>query len=38
MWIKKFKGKFIATIHRTNDNDDKLVVIPENKYYNNDAT
>ena len=35
--IKEFKGKCIAVIHRTNDNDDKLVVIPENRNYNNDA-
>jgi len=27
--IKKFSGKCIAIIHRTNDNDDKLVVVPE---------
>src|SRR3989344_1601495 len=27
--IDKFHGKCIAIIHRTNDNDDKLVVIPE---------
>lgn len=35
--IREFKGKCIAVIHRTNDNDDKLVVIPENRNYNNDA-
>jgi|SRR3989344_7245109 len=28
--LEKFHGKCIAVIHRTNDNDDKLVVIPEN--------
>jgi len=27
--LKKFSGKCIAVIHRTNDNDDKLVVVPE---------
>lgn len=27
--IKKFSGKCIAIIHRTNDDDDKLVVAPE---------
>lgn len=27
--LKEFKGKCIAVIHRTNDNDDKLVVVPE---------
>ena len=35
--IKEFKGKCIAIIHRTNDNDDKLVVVPENKNYSDDA-
>lgn len=28
--IKTFKGICIAVIHRTNDDDDKLVVVPEN--------
>ena len=32
-----FKGKCIAIIHRTNDNDDKLVIVPEGKEYSNDA-
>ena len=32
-----FKGKCIAIIHRTNDNDDKLIVVPENKEYSDDA-
>ena len=27
--LESFKGKCVAVIHRTNDNDDKLVVIPE---------
>jgi len=31
--VKKFKGKCIAVIHRTNDNDDKLIVVPENADY-----
>ena len=35
--IKEFKGKCIAIIHRTNDNDDKLIVVPENIEYSNDA-
>lgn len=35
--IKAFKGKCIAIIHRTNDDDDKLIVVPENKEYDNDA-
>lgn len=28
--VEKFHGKCIAVIHRTNDDDDKLVVIPKN--------
>lgn len=28
--LEKFSGKCIAIIHRLNDNDDKLVIIPEN--------
>lgn len=35
--IEDFKGKCIAVIHRTNDNDDKLVVVPKEKEYSNDA-
>ena len=35
--IDTFKGKCIAVIHRTNDNDDKLVIVPEGKEYSNDA-
>lgn len=31
--VKEYSGKCIAIIHRTNDNDDKLVVVPENKKY-----
>lgn len=31
--VENFKGKVIAIIHRINDNDDKLVVVPENKNY-----
>ena len=27
--LEKFSGKCIAVIHRLNDNDDKLVVVPE---------
>ena len=32
-----FKGKCIAIIHRTNDNDDKLIIVPENIDYSDDA-
>ena len=35
--IKEFKGKCIAIIHRTNDDDDKLVVVPEQMEYSNEA-
>lgn len=35
--VEEFKGKCIAIIHRTNDDDDKLVVVPENKNYSDDA-
>lgn len=27
--IKEFTGRCVAIIHRTNDNDDKLVVVPD---------
>lgn len=35
--ISEFEGECIAIIHRTNDNDDKLVIVPKGKYYSNDA-
>lgn len=31
--LDTFIGKCIAIIHRTNDNDDKLVIVPENKIF-----
>ena len=31
--IKKFRGKCIAIIHRLDDEDDKLVIVPENITY-----
>ncbi len=31
--IEDFEGKCIAVIHRTNDEDDKLIVVPEGKNY-----
>lgn len=34
--IKKFHGKCIAIIHRLNDDDDKLIVVPEGKEYSNE--
>ena len=35
--LKEFEGKCIAIIHRLNDNDDKLILVPKDKYYNVDA-
>lgn len=35
--VKTFKGKCIAIIHRTNDDDDKLIIVPENKEYSDKA-
>ena len=35
--VKEYTGKCIAIIHRTNDDDDKLVVVPEGKDYSDDA-
>ena len=34
--IRKFEGKCIAIIHRTNDNDDKLIIVPEGKDFSNE--
>ncbi len=34
--VNSFTGKCIAIIHRTNDNDDKLVLVPEDKNYTDD--
>lgn len=31
--LEKFTGKCIAIIHRTNDNDDKLIIVPDGKRY-----
>lgn len=35
--IDEFEGNCIAVIHRTNDNDDKLIVVPKEKEYSEDA-
>ena len=35
--VESYTGRIIAVIHRTNDNDDKLVVVPDGKDYSNDA-
>lgn len=34
--IESFTGECIAIIHRLNDNDDKLVLVPKDKKYTND--
>ncbi len=34
--VDEYTGKCIAVIHRTNDNDDKLVVVPDGKNYTDD--
>ncbi len=31
--LEEFEGKCIAIIHRLNDNDDKLIVVPEGKKF-----
>ncbi|MGN1269330.1 MAG: inorganic diphosphatase [Clostridia bacterium] len=31
--IEEFEGECIAVIHRINDNDDKLIVVPKGKKY-----
>mgnify|MGYP004697791597 CR=1 FL=1 len=33
--INEFKGKCIAIIHRLNDNDDKLIIVPEDTLFSN---
>ena len=35
--VKESKGKVIAIIHRTNDDDDKLIVSKDGKDYSDDA-
>ena len=35
--VDEYTGKSIAIIHRTNDNDDKLVIVPKDKDYSDDA-
>ena len=34
--LETFEGKVIAIIHRTNDNDDKLIVMKDGKNYTDD--
>ena len=35
--VEEYEGKCIAIIHRTNDDDDKLIVVPKEKDYSNEA-
>lgn len=35
--VSEYDGKCIAVVHRTNDNDDKLIVVPVDKNYSDDA-
>ena len=35
--VDEYEGKCIAIIHRTNDDDDKLVIAPIDKEYSDDA-
>ena len=35
--VERFDGVVIAYIHRTNDDDDKLIVVPEGIEYSDDA-
>lgn len=35
--VEEFEGEVIAIIHRTNDDDDKLIVAPAGKNYSDDA-
>ncbi len=35
--VDEYTGECIAIIHRTNDNDDKLVIVPEGKNYTDEA-
>ena len=35
--VSEYDGKCIAVVRRTNDNDDKLIVVPIDKNYSDDA-
>ena len=35
--VSEYKGRCIEIVHRTNDNDDKLVIAPDGKKYSVDA-
>lgn len=34
--VDEYEGRCIAIIHRTNDNDDKLVIVPDGSNYSNE--
>lgn len=34
--LHTFRGRCIAVIHRLNDNDDKLILVPDSKQYTDD--
>ena len=34
--VETFTGKCIAIVHRTNDDDDKLIIVPENTNFTDD--
>jgi len=34
--VEAFTGRCIAIIHRTNDDDDKLIIVPEGKEFSDD--
>jgi inorganic pyrophosphatase len=35
--VEEFEEKCIAIIHRTNDDDDKSIIVPEGKEYSDEA-
>ena len=35
--VEKYDGECIAVVHRMNDNDDKLVIVPDGKQYSDSA-
>ena len=34
--LEEFEGRCIAVIHRTNDDDDKLIIVPDGKDYSDE--
>ena len=35
--VERFDGECIAVIHRTDDDDDKLIIVPDGKQYSDDV-